>query len=93
MTTSPGNDDGTTVHPAVCELEKVTNRSDTRDALAHATKSARKLRDYFIVDIDAHVTETAFWSEITDRIGNDYLRHAAQSFRERGGSPPCLPNV
>ena len=56
-------------------------------------RDARKLSDYFIVDIDAHVTETAFWSEITDRIDNDYLRHAAQSFRERGGSPPGLLNV
>ena len=35
-------------------------------------EDARKLSDYFIVDIDAHVTETAFWSEITDRIDNDY---------------------
>ena len=61
--------------------------------LAHASKSARKLNDYFIVDIDAHVTETAFWSEVTDRIDNDYLRHAALSFRERGGSPPGLLNV
>ncbi len=93
MTTSPGDTNGNTPHPAVRELEKITNRSDTRDVLAHAAKSARKLSDTFIVDIDAHVTETAFWSEITDRIDNDYLRHAAQSFRERGGSPPGLLNV
>jgi hypothetical protein len=79
--------------PTVRELEKITNRSDTRDVLAHAAKSARKLQDYFVVDIDAHVTETAFWSEVTDRIDNDYLRQAAQSFRERGGSPPGLLNV
>ena len=93
MTTTSGDNSGFTAHPTVRELEKITNRTDTRDVLAHASKSARKLNDYFIVDIDAHVTETAFWSEITDRIDNDYLRHAALSFRERGGSPPGLLNV
>jgi hypothetical protein len=93
MTASRGDDSGFNAHPSVRELDKITNTSDTRDVLAHASKSARKLNDYFIVDIDAHVTETAFWSEITDRIDNDYLRHAAQSFRERGGSPPGLLNV
>src|SRR5215472_7234895 len=75
------------------ELQKLTIRSDTRDVLAHAAKDARKLSDYFIVDIDAHVTETAFWSDITDRIDNDYLRHAAKSFRDRTGSPPGLLNI
>jgi uncharacterized protein len=93
MTTTSGDNTGFTAHPTVRELEKITNRTDTRDVLAHASKSARKLNDYFIVDIDAHVTETAFWSEVTDRIDNDYLRHAALSFRERGGSPPGLLNV
>ncbi len=93
MTVTRGDDSGFTAHPTVRELEKISNRTDTRDVLAHASKSARKLNDYFIVDIDAHVTETAFWSEITDRIDNDYLRHAALSFRERGGSPPGLLNV
>src|SRR6476659_8911661 len=77
----------------VRELEKITVRSDTRDVLAHAAQEARRLADYFVVDIDAHVTETAFWSEITDRIDNDYLRHAAKSFRDRGGSPPGLLNA
>jgi hypothetical protein len=93
MTTSRGDDSGFASHSAVRELEKITSRTDTRDVLAHASRSARKLNDYFIVDIDAHVTETAFWSEVTDRIDNDYLRHAAVSFRERGGSPPGLLNV
>ena len=69
-------------------LAKITIHSDTRDVLAHAAKAASKLADYFIVDIDAHIIETAFWSDITDRIDNDYIRHAAKSFREKGGSPP-----
>src|SRR6516164_11101700 len=84
---------GASSSQTVRELEKITSRTDTRDVLAHAAKDARKLADTFIVDIDAHVTETAFWSEITDRIDNDYLRDAAKSFRERGGSPPGLLNI
>src|ERR1700691_2212161 len=77
----------------VRELPKITIRSDTRDTLAHAAKEAHRFKDYFVVDIDAHVTETAFWSDITDRIDNDYLRHAAKSFKDRGGSPPGLLNA
>ena len=95
-----GNGNGTTVKngktkpsSTIRELPKITIRSDTRDILAHAAKDARSLKDYFIVDIDAHVTETAFWSEVTDRIDNDYLRHAAKSFKDRGGSPPGLLNA
>jgi uncharacterized protein len=84
---------GASSSQTVRELEKISNRTDTRDVLAHAARDARKLADTFIVDIDAHVTETAFWSEITDRIDNDYLRDAAKSFRERGGSPPGLLNI
>src|SRR5215469_9903238 len=88
-----GNGGGGAKGADIRELPKITIKSDTRDVLAHAAKHAQKLKDYFIVDIDAHVTETAFWSEITDRIDNDYLRHAAKSFRDRGGSPPGLLNI
>ena len=84
MTGSHG--DSSTSAPAVRELPKITIQSDTRDVLAHAAKAASKLDDYFIVDIDAHVTESAFWSDITDRIDNDYLppRRASRS-RKSGG--------
>jgi uncharacterized protein len=75
------------------ELPKIVPGSDTRDVLAHATRSARELDDYFVVDIDAHVTEVAFWSEVTDRIDNDVLRHAARSFRDRGLGSVGLLNV
>jgi uncharacterized protein len=91
MTGSRG--DSSASPPAVRELAKITIHSDTRDVLAHAAKAASKLADYFIVDIDAHITETAFWSDITDRIDNDYIRHAAKSFREKAGSPPGLLNA
>ena len=41
----------------VRDLTHITTRTDTRDILAHAAKDAKKLKDYFIVDTDAHVTE------------------------------------
>jgi uncharacterized protein len=79
--------------PAVRELPRIGIRTDTRDILAHAIPQAEELQDYFVVDIDAHVTETAFWSEVTDRIDNDVIRHMAKAFQERPGSPPGLLNV
>ncbi len=88
-----GNGGGAAKGAEIRELPKITIKSDTRDVLAHAAKDARQYKDYFIADIDAHVTETAFWSEITDRIDNDYLRHAAKAFKDRGGSPPGLLNA
>lgn len=73
-------------------LPEITPRSDTRDILAHATQEARRLRDTFVVDLDAHVTETAFWAEIVDRIDDEVIRQMAQSFRDKAGSPPGLLN-
>src|SRR5262249_35272603 len=74
------------------ELPKITIHSDTRDILAHAARD-REVDDYFIVDVDAHVMETAFWSEVTDRIDNDVYRQMAKAFKDRGGSPPGLLNA
>ena len=76
----------------VRELPKITTQTDTRDILAHAAKAAR-FEDYFIVDVDAHVTETAFWSEIVDRMDSDVYRQMAGAFKDRGGSPPGLLNA
>ncbi|MGA9893564.1 MAG: hypothetical protein WBQ55_14685, partial [Xanthobacteraceae bacterium] len=66
---TPGNGNGKKP-PAVSELPKINNLTDTRDILAHAAKDAKE-HDYFIVDVDAHVTETAFWSEVVDRMESD----------------------
>jgi uncharacterized protein len=77
---------------ATRELQKITTKSDTRDVLAHVGRDAR-LKDYFIVDVDAHVTEFAFWAEITDLIDSDVYRQMAQSFRDRGGGPTALMNI
>ncbi len=76
----------------VTELPKITNATDTRDILAHAATHQRH-DDYFIVDIDAHVTETAFWSEVVDLMDNDVYRTMARAFKDRGGSPPGLLNA
>src|SRR3984893_12149749 len=75
--------------PLVTEVPKITTHSDTRDILAHAPREA-DADDYFIVDVDAHVTETAFWSEVVDRMDNDVYKQMARAFKDRGGSPPGL---
>src|ERR1700734_4569507 len=67
----------------VSELPKITVQTDTREILAHATKEARQ-EDYFIVDVDAHVTENAFWSEVVDRMDSDVHRQMARAFQDRG---------
>ena len=70
--------------PPVTELPKITTQSDTRDILARAVRH-QPHDQYFIVDIDAHVTEVAFWSEITELIDNDVLRQLAKSISEKPG--------
>ena len=44
-------------------LRDITVETDSRDILAHASQVARrnKYDEFLIVDIDAHVGETAFW--------------------------------
>lgn len=62
------------------EIDPITGRSDTRDVLAHATAHARdNFDDYFIVDIDAHVSEDHFWPEIIDLVENDVIRDIGQN--------------
>ena len=75
--------------PRVTELPKISTTTDTRDILAHAAKEAR-LDDYFIVNVDAHVTETAFWSDIIDRMDSDVYRQMARAFKDRGPAPGLL---
>ncbi len=52
------------------ELSEITMQTDTRDILAHATRQAENHEDYFLVDMDAHVSETSFWPEILALIDN-----------------------
>ena len=51
--------------PRITELEKISTRTDTRDYLAKASPTTEKLKDWLVVDVDAHMNETAFWSEVT----------------------------
>src|SRR3954454_20672541 len=74
----------------ITELEKISTRTDTRDYLAKAAPTTEKLKAWLVVDVYAHINETAFWSEITDRIDNDVMRYIAHSYRDRPGSPPGL---
>src|ERR1700761_8807266 len=75
--------------PRVAELPKIDTLTDTRDILAHAAKEARQ-SDYFIVDVDAHVTETAFWPDVIDRMESDVYRQMARAFKGRGSAPGLL---
>ena len=63
----------------VRELPGINTSSDTRDILSHATQQSKQYGDYFLVDIDAHVTETQFWPEILASIDNDFIRHMGEA--------------
>jgi uncharacterized protein len=75
------------------ELDEITIQSDTRDILSHATIQAEGLEDYFLVDIDAHVTETQFWGEIIELIDNDVIRQMGHAMMSRPGTSTALLNV
>src|SRR4029079_11548229 len=67
------------------ELPQITVKTDTRDILARARAYAKKhkLHDYMVVDIDAHITESAFWSEIVGYMESDVYQQMARSFQDR----------
>ncbi len=75
--------------PRIAELPKIDTTTDTRDILAHAAKEARQ-DNYFIVDVDAHVTETAFWPDVIDRMESDVYKQMARAFKGRGPAPGLL---
>ena len=77
----------------VKELREITIKTDTRDILSHATIQAEALEDYFLVDIDAHVTETQFWPEILDLIDNDVIRHMGHAVASRPVTSTALLNA
>jgi predicted TIM-barrel fold metal-dependent hydrolase len=81
--------------PGFRELDEITVKTDTRDILFHATKQAESYEDHFLVDIDAHVTETQFWPEIIARVDNDVIRQMgeAQFMRPGQGSTALLNAV
>jgi len=85
---SKGSPDG----PTVRELAEISGRSDTRDVLAHATRyAAANYDDYFVVDVDAHVSEDKFWSEVLELIDNDVWRQVGMDqFRGFSGGNALL---
>jgi len=74
------------VPPRFRELQEITMQTDTRDILAHATRQSESHEDYFLVDIDAHVTETSFWPEILALIDNDVIRQMGGANSARPGN-------
>ena len=71
------------VDEPVRKLPRITTSSDTRDILSHATRQSERYADYFLVDIDAHVTETQFWPEILALIDNEVVRHWGEAGLDR----------
>jgi len=78
-------------HPR--RLGEITGASDTRDVLAHATRQAAAYDDMFIVDVDAHVSEDQFWSEVIDLIDNDVLRQIGQAQSKGFAGANALLNI
>ena len=68
------------------ELQEITMQTDTRDILAHATRQSESHEEYFLVDMDAHVTETSFWPEILALIDNEVIRQMGEANASRPGS-------
>ena len=77
------------------ELAPITIHTNSRETLAHAEKYAhrKKLDEFLVVDIDAHVSEGMFWNEVTDRLKSDVWRYNAKSFSERGPGTLGLTNA
>jgi predicted TIM-barrel fold metal-dependent hydrolase len=75
------------------ELPLLTMASHTGETLAHASRDAnrKKFDEFMICDIDAHVSELAFWNEVTDRIPDEVWRYNAKAFQDRGS--PGLINI
>ena len=81
--------------PVIRDLPKIDNNTDTRDYLARARPHTEKFKDWFIVDVDAHVSEGAFWSEVTDKIDSDVWRQMAkaQEMRKAQGLMNAQPGT
>ena len=72
-------------------VKEITTYTDSRDVLAKARQYAdeHNLDDEFIVDIDAHHTETESWREIITYIDDPVVREQAKEMVfHRSGTPP-----
>ena len=80
--------------PGFRELDEITVKTDTRDILSHATKQSESYEGHFLVDIDAHVTETQFWPEIIARVDNEVIRQMGEAqFMRPGQGTTALLNA
>lgn len=80
--------------PGIKELAEISGRTDSRDVLSHATQqAARSYDDYFVVDIDAHVSEDHFWGEVLELIDNDVLRDIGLTQHKGFGGNNALLNI
>lgn len=80
--------------PGIKELAEISGRTDSRDVLSHATKQAQSAYDdYFVVDIDAHVSEDHFWGEVLELIDNDVLRDIGLTQHKGFGGNNALLNI
>jgi len=77
----------------VRELPEIGLATDTRDYLAHATRQAEAYDDYFLVDVDAHVSEVQFWGEVLELIDNEVIRHMGHGMQARPNSGMPLSNT
>jgi uncharacterized protein len=75
-------------------VQEITTKTDTRDILAHATKSFRdkRLVGWTLIDVDAHHSEMSSWTEIVENLDDPILLHHAREFRSRTGGAPGLSN-
>jgi len=75
-------------------VQEITTKTDTRDILAHATKSIRdkRLDGWTLIDVDAHHSEMSSWSEIVEYLDDPIMLHHAREFRSRTGGAPGLSN-
>ena len=65
-------------------LDVIDVRTDTRETLARAAREARErnLKDWYIVDVDSHHTETSSWSEIIQFIEDPVIRDNALNHQQ-----------
>ena len=75
-------------------VQEITTKTDTRDILAHATKSFRdkRLDGWTLIDVDAHHSEMSSWSDIVEYLDDPIMLHHAREFRSRTGGAPGLSN-
>ena len=64
------------------ELAEINPRTDSRDILRRARQQAadRRLDQYFIVDVDAHIGDGGAWTRVLKYIENEQIREAAFHF-------------